>query len=252
MRGPQAFADHLDQHFYHPRSDAHSNALCLGVLDDLLRHCAPLAEKAARGEVVAQLNHTVTVSFQNWNIDLAVGPPPGAPLPPENGAPISFAAPAVVEVALEAKGVMTEHGKARRNRLRDLQAFHSHAHSYNQNVIAVGMVVVNASAVFWSPTRAETDVTEHRNIDRLAAETVDLFRNLPLRNAASAGPGLEAAAVLVVKHDNLRKNPNLPADAPASSDTVLVTKPPAPQTGDPLHYATMIQRVCTAYRERRA
>jgi hypothetical protein len=56
MRGPQLLVDHLRQHNYHPRSDAHSNAVCLGLLEDLLDHCPAVAKKAARGELVAQLN----------------------------------------------------------------------------------------------------------------------------------------------------------------------------------------------------
>jgi hypothetical protein len=250
MRGPQALVEHLATHLYHPRSDAHSNAICLGILEDLLDHCAPLAKKSRSGELVAKLNHTVTVNYQNWNIDLAIGPPPGAPQPPPEDARIRLATPAVVEVAIEAKGVMTEHGKARHNRLRDLQAFHSHAHVYNQKVIAVGVVVVNMSSAYWSPTRAPTDITIHRNIEQIAAETVALFRNLPLRNTPKDAPGLEAACALVVKHDNMLKNVSLPSTAPKPGKTVLVTKAPAPQAGDPLHYATMMHRICTAYRDR--
>lgn len=242
--------DHLRTHNYHPRSDAHSNAICLGILDDLLDLCEPLAARAQRGELVARLNHTVTVNYQNWNIDLALGPPPGAPQSPVDGDRITSAVPAVVEIAIEAKGVMTEHGKARHNRLRDLQAFHHHAHIYNQKVIAVGLVVVNVADVFWSPTRPASDVTEHRNITEVATETVNLYRNLPLRNSPADGPGLEAACVLVVRHDNLGKNTDLPAGAPASGATVLATKPPAPQVGDPLNYATMVQRVCATFEER--
>ena len=89
---------------------------------------------------MAKLNHTVKVNYQDWNIDLALGPPPGLAAPPSDGQ-IRFEAPVIVEVAIEAKAVMTEHGKARRNRLRDLQAFHDDAHTYNQQTVAVGTVV---------------------------------------------------------------------------------------------------------------
>lgn len=250
MKGPDTFVAHLREQAYHPRSDAHSNAICLAILEDLLDQCPPVADKARTGELIAQLNHTVTVSHQRWNIDLALGPPAGKPVPPAEPELIRMAAPSVIEVALEAKGVMTEHGKARHNRLRDLQAFHHHAHIYNQKVVAVGIVVVNVSTVYWSPTRAEDDITFHSNIDELGKQTVDLFRSLPLRHAPSEGAGLEAACVLVVDHDNLLKNENLPPNAPGPARTLLVTKPPAPAVGDPLHYSTMIRRVCRAYQDR--
>lgn len=249
MNGPLRLVGHLRRHGYHPRSDAHSNAMCLGILYDLLDHCPAFAEKAARGEVVAQLNHTVTFNYEQWNIDLAVGPPADAPEPPREGARITMAVPALVELAVEVKGVMTEHGKARKNRLRDLQAFHSHAHRYNPRTIAVGVVVVNMSPIFWSPLRPEQEVTFHYDIERLGTETVDLYRNLPLRHDIN-GVGLEAVSVIVISHDNLLANPNPPVNAPGQEETQLVLRPPAPQVGDPLHYATMIRRVCAAYRER--
>lgn len=249
MKGPHAFVEHLTGNLYHPRSDAHSNALCRAIIVDLLEHCPPFAAKAGRGEIVAKLNHSVTINYQTWNFDLAVGPPPGTPIPAA-AEPIRFETPATVELAIEAKGVMTEHGKARYNRLRDLQAFHQHVHIYNPKAIAVGVVVVNVADVYWSPTRPAHDITRHQRIDRVGPETVNVYRNLPQRHSPTNGPGLEAAAVLVVRHDNLAKNPALPPDAPAPQPTSLVTKPPAPQVGDPLHYATMIQRICAAYRER--
>lgn len=250
MNGPRALVQHLNRDHYHPRSDAHSNAICTGILNDLLDQCRPLAEKAERGELVAKLNHTVTVEHDRWNIDLAVGPPPERPLEPDPGDRIRLQAPAVVEIAIEAKGVMTEHGKARLNRLRDFRAFHAHAHVYNEKVVAAGVVVANMAEFFWSPTRAPSDLTHHRNIERLAHETVEIYRSLPLRNSPSGSGGIEAMCVLVVKHDNILKNVDLPPGAPKPRETTLVTARPAPQIGDPLHYATMIRRVCDAYRDR--
>ena len=249
MDGPAEFVRHLADNNYHPRSDAHSNAVCLAILADVLSHCLPFADRARTGKIVAKLNHTVKVNYQDWNIDLAVGPPPGSPTPPAT-TPIAMGTPATVEIALEAKSVMTEHGKARRNRLRDLQAFHNYAHVYNQKTIAVGTVAVNVSEIFWSPLRPQDDITYHHNIATLGPKTVELFRGLPLRHTPADGPGFEAASVLVVKHDNLSKNRTPPLGAPTPQPPTLVSMSPAPQVGDPLHYATMVQRICAAYRER--
>lgn len=249
MNGPASFVSHLQEHRYHPRSDAHSNAICLAILQDLLMHCPCVAERAADGELVAKLNHTVKVNYQDWNIDLALGPPPGSASPPAEGE-ITMGTPAVVEVALEAKCIMTEHGKARRNRLRDLQAFHHYAHVYNQKTVAIGSIAINVSPTFWSPLRDMDDVTYHDNIDTLGPETIGLFRSLPLRHTPDDGPGFEAASVVVVEHDNLLKNPQPPLGAPPPRATRLVVTKPAPQQGDPLHYATMIHRTCVAFGER--
>jgi hypothetical protein len=250
MRGPSSFIEHLRENQYHPRSDAHSNAICRGILMDLIDHCPPIAQKAAAGELVGKINHTVTVNYQRWNIDLALGPPSGRPEPPPDGELIRDEAPSLIEIAIEAKGVMTEHGKARHNRLRDLHAFHGHAHLHNEKTIAVGIVVVNVSPIFWSPTRPAHDISFHENIERLGQETVDLYRGIPLRNRPDDRAGLEALAVLAIEHDNLPKNENLPINAPAPTESVLVSKAPAPKIGDPLHYSTLIQRVCRAYQDR--
>lgn len=248
MNGPAKFVKHLADNLYHPRSDAHSNAICLAVLDDLLQYCEEIAASAASGRLVAKINHNVTVGHDQWNIDLALGPPTGSPEPPPSGEKIRFGTPAVVEIAVEAKAVMTEHSKAQRNRLRDLRAFHHHAHVYDNRVIAVGIVAVNAATTFWSPTRSAGDITTHKA--NAATKAVEVFKNLPLRNSYMDPAGLEALAVLVVRHDNLGKNNKLPASAPAAQPTSLVTAPPAPQPGDPLHYATMIRRVCRSYASR--
>jgi hypothetical protein len=51
--------------------------------------------------------------------------------------------PATIRIAIEAKAVMTEHGKARRNRQRDLDWFHQFFHRYEAEGIAAGITIVN-------------------------------------------------------------------------------------------------------------
>lgn len=250
LQGPASLVRHLSDRGYHPRSDAHSNVVGLGFLRDLISGCRPFANRALSGNLVAALNHTVIVNHQRWTIDLAVGPPAGSAVPPESGQPIRFAAPALVHLALEVKGVMTEHGKARLNRLRDLQAFHSHAHLYNQKTVALAIVVVNVAEMFWSALRRPTDITVHRNILKLGERTIDTYRNLPLRNEAAAGPGFEGVGIIMVRHDNLSRNPIIDGLAVTPRLTELVEGPPAPPVGDPLHYSTMLHRSCAAFSER--
>jgi hypothetical protein len=43
---------------------------------------------------------------------------------------------------------MTEHGKARRNRQRDLDSFHQFFHRYDADGIAAGITVVNVAPRF--------------------------------------------------------------------------------------------------------
>lgn len=250
MNGLASYIEHLQTNLYHPRSDAHSNAFCKAIVRDLIDHCAPLARRISSGDLVAALNQTIKVNQNEWNTDLVLGPPPDSPVPISTDELVRWEAPSIIEIAIEVKGVMTEHGKARKNRLRDLSSFHSYAHQYNNQIIAVGAVVVNIAEYFWSPTRPPDDVTYHKNLNILGPGTVDIFRNIPLRNFPSNGPGLEGLCVVVVRHDNLRKNPSLPADAPSAQPTELVHRPPAPQVGDPLHYSAMIHAICRAYQDR--
>lgn len=192
MPAPDAFVAHLREAGYHPRSSAHGKALCEYVLRDLLRSCPKIASDAATGKLVYDVQRKLIVGGSEWNIDLVLGPP-GASVEARPGpAGIQQAPPATIRIAVEAKTVMTEHGKARRNRQRDL-----------------------------------------------VEETLALLRALPMRASVVEGGGLEANGAIVIEHDNV----NL-------GRTRLVSRPPAPQVGDPLHYDSFIVRICDRYSQR--
>lgn len=123
----------------------------------------------------------------------------------------------------------------------------SHSNAMCEAVLAD---LLEGCGPFSSPLRGPDDITHHDDIGRIGKETVELYRNLPLRNEPSDGPGMEAVCVIVVEHDNLAKHPGLPYNAPRPAPTRLVTRPPAPQPGDPLSYETFVHRLCRAYRER--
>jgi hypothetical protein len=235
MAAPEKFVEHLRDHGYHPRSNAHSNAVCEAVLRDLRSRCPKLAEDLARGRVAYDLNVKLQVGNNVWNIDLVLGPPP-AVLPPLEGA-LSRVRPATIRIAIETKAIMTEHGKARRNRQRDLDSFHQFVHRYNSSTVAGALTVVNIAERFRSPLRPGISV--HRNIRRLTEETLMLLRLLPARAGATEGPGLEANGAIVVEHDNIE-----------NERTHLISRPPAPQVGDPLHYDAFIQHICDQYTQR--
>ncbi|MFQ5898026.1 MAG: hypothetical protein ACE5JN_07245 [Candidatus Methylomirabilia bacterium] len=142
-----------------------------------------------------------------------------------------------IRIAIEAKTIMTEHGKARRNRQRDLDSFHQFAHRYDPDTIAGGLTVVNIAKRFKSPLRP--DVSIHPNVEQIVRETTGLLRSLPTRSAPDQMTGLEANGVILVDHDNV----NL-------KKTRLVTASPAPRVGDPLHYDAFLRRICDRYAQR--
>jgi hypothetical protein len=141
-------------------------------------------------------------------------------------------------MACEAKSIMTEHRKAQRNRQRDLDALHQFMHRYDQSTIVAAITVVNIASEFKSPLRSAP--TRHRNPVGLARAAIELLRTVPIRSQPANGPGLEGSAVIVINYNN-------------SGKTVIsevVEKPPAPQTGDPLHWNSLIHRLCDLYIQR--
>lgn len=237
MPAPARFVEHLRQHGYHPRSNAHGKALCEFVLDDLLEACPRIAKHAAHGKLVYDLNRKVIVGTSEWNIDLVLGPPPAGLEQRPSARGIQRSPPATIRIAIEAKTIMTEHGKARRNRQRDLDSFHQFVHRYDPEAVAASLTVVNIAKRFKSPLRPEVSI--HRNVEALVRETMRLLRALPTRSTPDQAAGLEANGAILVDHDNV----NL-------KKTHLVTAPPAPQVGDPLHYDAFLRRICDRYTQR--
>ena len=234
MALPQSFLDHLNSERYHPRSNRHSNALAEAIVSDLVGNCSAIAEAMRQGNLVYDLNFDLG-GRSNWNVDLVIGQPP------PNGAPLAGAVTPVrgalstVRIAIELKAVMTEHRKAVKNRARDLEAHHTHVHSYDRRAIAAGLLVVNAAEKFRSPLR--TEPTLHRNADALVRHCVDELRAVEMRGPSHEA-GIDAKSVLVIDFDNI--------DGPAS----YVSRGAAPRVGDPLHYDAFIQRICSEYEVR--
>ncbi len=237
MSAPAKIAAHLGKAGYHPRSNTHGKILCELVLTDLLAICPRIAADAAAGRLVYDIQRKIMVAGSEWNIDLVLGPPPRDAVKEVSAEGIQKISPATIRIAIEAKAVMTEHGKARRNRQRDLDSFHQFVHRYDPDTVAAGLTVVNVAERFKSPLRSEVSI--HRNVRTLVQETMALLRSLPQRSARGESPGLEANGAIVVSHDNI--------DLKA---TALVTGAPAPQIGDPLHYDSFVRRICDSYTQR--
>jgi hypothetical protein len=249
---------------YHPRTSKHSDLQSAILIRDLLAACPLLARRAASGQIVAKLKHHQQVGHNDWVIDIAIGTSAGPPEPaaPE---PIRFTSPALIQIAIELKSIWTEHGKARKNRLRDFDAFQGYAKQYNPRTIAAAFLVANAAELFLSPLNLENrnrePITLHRQkgkaTHQLVKETIDIFRSIHLRNSVVEPDGLEALGAVVIEHDNL----NFLEGKPQYRDVLkkyahlrkpsqIAKIPPALRVGDPLHRTTMMQRICNAYNER--
>jgi len=249
---------HLSNEGYHPRTSKHSDFQSQIIIRDLVEQCPLLARRAAAGEVVAKLRHHQQVGHADWVIDVAIGTCSGksTPLsdPEKTKGPIRFDPPVIIQIAIELKSVFTEHNKARLNRVRDFNSFHGYAHQYNPKTVAAAFLVVNSADRFYSPLRKWDDITEHGrarvSARELAKNIIDDFRTIHLRNSISDTPGLEALGVVAIEHDNLAHHPDPAAYAHLHKPTQVSPSPPNPPVGDPLHYQSMIQRICNAYTER--
>lgn len=235
---PETFLAHLRTENYHPRSNKHSNALAEAVVADLIAHCPAIRSRAQKGELVYDLNFTLRSGTAEWNVDLVLGQPPiGFDQTPKVNEIVRHR-PSTVEIAVEIKAVMTEHRKAIKNRKRDFEAHHDHVHRYNDRTIAGGLLMINASPTFTSPLRPQPST--HREPEKLVRHCVDEMRAVASRSRLGE-VGLDAKGVLVLLMDTARPE-----------RTVYVTRPPAPQVGDPLHYDAFIQSICNRFTDRLA
>ena len=241
-RADVKIARYLAENQYHPRSSKHGDALCGFLLDDLLATCEPFRRAAEQDAIVYRPNFTIDpLSSDRWNADLVVGPPTQAPEPGTlRIGPIAQADPHDIWLAIDAKTIMTEHGKARRNRQRDLNSFQDILHRKNSRTIVGGLLVVNIAERFQTPLARQVEgVTTHHNIVRLVTEIVALMGALPRGRAEPGQPGLDALGVIVVSHSNV-----------AGEGTRLMTDPPAPAGRDPLSYSSLLEDLCAAFSAR--
>jgi hypothetical protein len=252
------FVVYLSERGYDPRSSRHSDFLSEIVVRDLVHTCPLIAQRAARGRIVASLRHHQQVGQNDWVIDIAIGTCAGVPVRPSGSDPIKMSSPVIIQIAIELKSVLTAHGKARRNRLREFGAFHGHGHNYSPRTVVAALLVINSSDLFYSPlnlgktNRPElnTHTTSRRGARQLVTESINLFRSLNLRHAEADGPGLEALGVIVVEHDNLNFYPDPQKYAHLRKPTRVAPAPPSLPVGDPLSYESMIQRICDHYTQR--
>ena len=230
--GDERIVGWLQENQYHPRSNAHGSASCLFFLDDLLHESETFAETARAGEIVYQEDYTVGQGQSRWNTDLVVGPPADdveVQTDFGDGRPIVEAEPAEVWLAIDAKSVMTEHGKARRNRQRDINSFADIMHRHHPGAVAGGVLMINLAERFKSPLRDEDDITEHDRIEQLVEETVAIFRDID-RADGEISPNVDGVGCVVVDHTNMDDG----------HETRLVSEPPAPGDEDIVHYRNFL------------
>jgi hypothetical protein len=227
---------------YHSRSDSHSKAICLFILDDLIQVCTTLKEHAAVGKVVYKINlpYLWANSAKAKTIDLAIGLSIEGVASNPPGDPIVEGMIGRVLLSMEAKSVMTEHGKSQPRLYDELSSSHTIVHAGDDTAIAAGITVVNIADRFVSPLRQKIankplEWTIHKQ-PHAAERMVKHLRGLPIRSELGE-KGFDAYTTIVISCDN-------------QNAATLWTAPPTPQPGDRDHYATFLQAIAKAYDER--
>jgi len=160
------------------------------------------------------------------------------------GLPALYSGPVgAVLVALEAKAAMTAHTRAKPRLYDELNSSHLTVHGASRSALAVGLVIVNLSPTFVSPdlndhppgTSGHTVAVSQHAQPADAAGIVEKVREIPRRTGAQT-EGYDGLGVVVI---------NAPNDS--ITPVSLVCAPPAPPTGDVLHYDTMVTRVANEY-----
>ena len=227
---------------YHPRSDTHGGAQCRYFVDDLLHTSDAIREAAETGGLVYAEDYDVgDPRGLGWNVDLVIGPPSGDLQQSFGGGEMVSGTPSEVWLACDAKSIVTEHQKARRNRQRDINSFADIMHTHSDESIACGILLLNISEKFDSPTRDYDDITDHPDdIDRIADEIIEIFDSID-RSEGEMSANLDGLGFVPVSFTNL----------PDETDhTRLVTEPPAPQPGDRVHYRTFVDEMADLFEER--
>jgi hypothetical protein len=239
--GDERIVEWLDENGYHPRSPKHGSASCLFLLDDLLHESELVQEAAANGEIVYQEDHTVGSGQSRWNTDLVVGPPAEREELPSSfqEREIFEGEPEEIWLAIDAKSVMTEHGKARRNRQRDINSFADIMHQHYPGAVTGGVLLINMAERFRSPLRDEGDITEHDRIEQLVEETVEIFRDID-RSEGDLNHNVDGVACVVIEHTNMDDG----------NPTRIVTDPPAPQPDDIAHYRDFVDIIASTFEDR--
>lgn len=239
--GDKRIAAHLNEEGYHPRSSKHGSKQCQYFLADLAVESELFEEAAQAGEIVYQEDYTVGEGQDRWNTDLVIGPPSNdsVQVPVDSEVPIAEGEPEQIWLAIDAKSVMTEHGKARRNRQRDINSFADIMHSHHPGAVTGGIILINTADRFRSPLREEGDITKHDRIDQLVQGTIEIFRTIE-RAQGDVSPNVDAVGCIVVDHTNIDDG----------EKTQLVTDPPAPQPGDIVYYHKFLSIIAETFEER--
>jgi hypothetical protein len=233
-QGPAELIAYFKSGVHTGRGPGLDEAVSTGFIRGLLAE-EPIAQAARTGKICYTTR--LTTGPLDRNVDLVVGPTSRSSHlePPELG--MIRAAPTEVWLALEVKSIMTEHGKAQRNRRTDLNAHALNIHAEYPTAVIAGLCVVNASDTYVSHTRGG-QVNFHGDGKAKARSAFRELSNVLTRTDATK-VGLDAVCVNVV----VVTNANL-------ASARFLGSPPAPADGDRMSYSSFTPRCASLLADR--
>lgn len=258
---------------YHPRSDHHSKVCAVAVVIDLLAESRELRDHVERGDAGFQVNPVLTdpATGRHKTLDLAIARPNDArPLRrartlrrlaedldmalTRQESRLLDSLPQIREctvkeplIALENKACMTAYAKAAPRLRNELDGSREAINNCGRDVIAGGLVLVNAADSFVSPTfRTNGWVDDpalrvpspHMQPWDAAGAARKLRGIQPRRNATE--DGFDALGIVVVEARNDGGRWKLVEDPQYG----------APQPGEIWDYTYVVQRLAGEYRKR--
>jgi hypothetical protein len=217
----------MNEHIgFNPRAQQNSNALSDFVVADLASSCPAIRHAIHSQALTPKQNADVNTASAVRTVDLV--------LLEEAKLPVIS-----VRISVENKTIMTAHVKARKNRYGDIIAYSNHMHNHRRECVAGAIVVVNVSPRYENPDAFAKGLARPSfDMEKIVADTITIFRRIPLRNAPEdPSDQPEALAIIVVDYDG-------------ESAAKLVTGPLAPRRGDSLHYEGFIARIASLYEQR--
>lgn len=230
MMGPELYVRWMNANIgFNPRGARNSNAMSEYVLKDLRNASIKAINVLTNSHNLIPIkNANVSVgdaglTVRNIDLVLAVKGEPNSPLR--------------VQLSVEHKTIMTAHGKARKNRYGDIIAYCGHMHNHRRDCVVGATVVINTSEAYENPDSFAKGLKRPKfKMDKVVADTIKVFENIPLRDLPSDAVELpEALAVIVVNYDGI--NP-----------ATLVTD--IPDVSSPSHYDNVIKRLVETYEDR--
>lgn len=198
MTGPESYIQWINANIgFNPRGARNSDAMSQYVLSDLRNASIKgINVLTASHSLIPIKNADVPVGESGLtvrNIDLVLS---------EKGEPKR---PLSVQLSVEHKTIMTAHGKARKNRYGDIIAYCGHMHNHRRDCVVGATVVINTSEAYENPDSfAKGLIRPKFRMDKVVADTVKVFENIPLRDLPSDPVELpEALAVIVVNYDGV-------------------------------------------------